>query len=137
MFQEGKMEKKILKVGLNSGDLTGTTNLVIQAAIDYMYFIGGGTVSLGEGTFNIDSAVHLRSNVTLEGTPGKTILKKGKEVMSPVLADADLHENKVTVKDPQLFAPGQTVVVKYPDHATGFNDTVAVVTGREGVSYRP
>ncbi len=126
------MNRKTLRVGPVSGDLTGNTNFVIQAAIDYLSYIGGGTVKLDEGVYNIDSAIHMRSNVTLEGTPGKTVLRKGREIQSPLLADADLHERKVVVKDPDLFEPGQTIIIKFPDRPNGFNDTVAVITAKDG-----
>ena len=126
------MEKAIINVGINSGDLTGNTEFAIQAAIDYISFLGGGTVKISEGVFTINSALHMRSNVILEGSGDKTVLVKADEISSPILADADLHESKITVKNPELFKPGMTVTVRKTNgRHEGFSDTVAVITGKK------
>jgi len=126
------MERKVINVGIKSGDLTGSTSLAIQAAIDCLSYVGGGTVRIEKGIYDINTAVHMRSNVVLEGVPGKTIFKKGKEEGSPTLYDADLHETKVVLKYPELFNVGQTVTVRKAGKHSFFNDTVAVITAREG-----
>ncbi len=126
------MERKVISVGIKSGDLTGNTSLPIQAAIDYLSYIGGGTVRIGEGVYEIDTAIHMRSNVILEGVPGKTVLKKSRETVSPLLYDADLHENKIVLENPEGFNVGQTVTVRKAERHSGFFDTVAVITAKEG-----
>jgi hypothetical protein len=126
------MEKKVITVGLESGDLTGNNQLPIQAAIDYLSYIGGGTVKVGEGLYNIESAIHLRSNVNLEGVEGKTIFRKCDEVYCSITADADLHQSQITVCNPDIFDIGQTVTIKLYGKDKGFADTVAVIVGKEG-----
>jgi parallel beta-helix repeat protein len=126
------MERKIITVGQKSGDLAGNDNFPIQAAIDYLSYIGGGTVKVGEGVYHIDSSVHLRSNVSIEGVDGKTVFKKCANLVSTLAADGDHHESQITLKDPEGFDPGQTVTIRAAGMDHGFEDTVAVITGKEG-----
>ncbi|QNK54912.1 nitrous oxide reductase family maturation protein NosD [Paenibacillus sp. PAMC21692] len=126
------MEKIMITVGESSGDFIGGTNQIIQAAVDYVSFLGGGTVRLAEGVYQMQSTVHLRSGVVLEGSPGRTVLRQREERISAITADADLHERQVSVEQPELFPVGQTVAIRRRAESRGFGDTVAVVTGKDG-----
>jgi parallel beta-helix repeat protein len=126
------METSVLTIGLTSGDLIGRTNLVIQAAIDHLAHLGGGTVRIGEGTYEIASTIHLRSNVRLEGVANQTVLLQSAERVSPLLTSADQHERQITVQDPDYFPIGQTVSVRNAQGSMGFGETVAIVIGKEG-----
>jgi parallel beta-helix repeat protein len=126
------MEQRILNIGSKSGDLTGSSNLVIQAAIDYLSYLGGGTVKIAEGSYDVEAAIHLRSNVHLEGVPGKTILRKCAEIISPLIADADLHEKQVSVKYPGFFQVGHSITISINGKSLLFGDTVATIVGKEG-----
>lgn len=128
------MDKIVITVGESSGDLIGGSHQVIQAAVDYASYLGGGTVRLAEGVFRIESTVHLRSGVKLEGSSGRTVLRQCEERISAITADADLHERQVSVEHPELFPVGQTVAVRRRAESRGFGDTVAVVTGKDGNS---
>lgn len=125
------MDKILITVGESSGDLIGGTNQVIQAAIDYVSYLGGGTVRLAEGVYQMESTVHLRSGVVLEGNAGKTVLRQREERISAITADADLHERQVSVEQPELFPVGQTIAIRRRTESRGFGDTVAVVTGKD------
>lgn len=126
------MDKIAVTVGETTGDLIGRANVAIQAAIDYASRFGGGTVRIGPGEYRLDSTIHLRTGVTLEGTPNRTVLCQGEERISELAVDADLHERQVTVKDPDLFFAGQTVTIRKASESMGFHDTVAVVIGKAG-----
>jgi parallel beta-helix repeat protein len=126
------MEKIVVTVGESSGDLTGRANRVIQAAIDHVAFLGGGTVRIGEGVFQLENTLHLRSHVKLEGIPGKTVLRQGEERISALAADADLHERQITVEKPEFFPIGQTITVRKASASMGFADTGAIVVGKAG-----
>ncbi|MDF2671390.1 MAG: nitrous oxide reductase family maturation protein [Paenibacillus sp.] len=126
------MDKKTITIGISSGDLIGNTNMIIQAGIDYLSNLGGGTLKLLEGSFTIASPIHLRSNVSIEGIPGKTILIRSEEHVTPLAADADQHERQVTVQYPERIGIGQTVTIRNADRSLGFLDTVATVIGKEG-----
>ncbi|WP_164821483.1 right-handed parallel beta-helix repeat-containing protein [Paenibacillus koleovorans] len=140
MNAEPNMEKIIVTVGPESGDLTGSTHIAIQAAIDYVARLGGGVVRLDAGVYELDCAVHLASGVELCGAgdggdgkgEGQTILRRGAERVSPLLADADQHEREVTVREPELFPIGQSITVRRADVSKGFLDTTATVIGKRG-----
>ncbi len=65
-----------ITVGRKDCDLTGDDNRVLQAAVDYIAALGGGTVIIGPGQYEMHDSLHLRSNVTVRGTKGKTVLRK-------------------------------------------------------------
>src|SRR5437868_5884354 len=52
-------ERLTMTVGPDKGDMVGSTDKVIQAAVDYVARLGGGTVQLGPGTYRFRNAVHL------------------------------------------------------------------------------
>lgn len=126
------MEKRIITVGGKTSEITGRTHQAIQAAIDYIAGVGGGNVCLDAGQYEINSPLHMRSNVHLAGVPRQTILFKNNERTSPLLADADQHERQVTVLHPSYFEIGQTVTIRKANESMGFQDTVATIVGKEG-----
>lgn len=118
-------------VGQNEGDLVGKDNRVLQAAVDYIANLGGGTVEIGEGEYAMYDSLHLRCNVTVRGTAGKTILKKMRCVSSPLAIDGDYGEEQITLKNPEGFEVGYGVAV-WDDNAGGFHQVVARITGKNG-----
>ena len=132
-FMKGAFSmKKILEIGQSKGCLVGNNDLVIQSAVDYLSYLGGGTVKIGAGVFEIGSSIHLRSNVNLEGVPGETVLKKCANVVSALATDGDANERQLTLKNPDGFEPGHTVTIRFEGRSLGFLETVAVITGKEG-----
>jgi len=125
------LRKTSITVG-PTGDLTGSTHVPIQAAIEYVAAMGGGTVHLQAGTYEIGSALHLRSGVQLAGTEGKTVLRKGREIASPLIDSADTHETQVSVANPEWFSPGQTITLRSDRCSAGFQVTTAIITAIEG-----
>jgi hypothetical protein len=118
-----------ITVGRQNADLVGTDNRVLQAAVDYIAGLGGGLVEIGEGEYLMRDSLHLRSNVTVRGQKGKTILRKADGAVTPLVLDGDFGEEQITVKDPSGFAVGYGVAV-WDDNAGGFYTTVARITGR-------
>jgi hypothetical protein len=118
-----------ITVGRQNADLVGTDNRALQAAVDYIAGLGGGLVEIGEGEYLMRDSLHLRSNVTVRGQKGKTILRKADGVVSPLVLDGDFGEEQITVKDPSGFAVGCGVAV-WDDNAGGFHTTVARITGK-------
>jgi len=75
-------QSNVIRVASSSFDGTygsrcdGTAdNVQIQAAIDYLYSIGGGEVALTAGTYTIASAISIKSGVWLHGCGDSTVLK--------------------------------------------------------------
>ena len=70
-------------------DLVGTSQRVIQAAVDHVARLGGGTVKLLPGTYRLRNAVTLASHVRLLGCGAGTVLVKEPSHASKLAADSD------------------------------------------------
>jgi polygalacturonase len=122
-------------VGLSGAALIGNDNRVLQAAVDYIAGLGGGTVEIGEGEFLMHDSLHLHSFVTVRGAQqGKTILRKAKAASSPLALDGDYGEEQVTVLKPDGFEPGYGVAI-WDTQSGGFHTTVGRITGRNGNTF--
>jgi polygalacturonase len=123
-----------ITVGKDAGDIRGGDNRALQAAVDYIAGLGGGTVEIGEGQYVMHDSLHLRANVTVRGKKGRTILRKANGVVSALALDGDFGEQQITVEDPTGFAVGGGVAI-WDDNAGGFHTTVARITGRSGNTF--
>lgn len=121
-------------VGRKNADLVGSDNRVLQAAVDYIAGLGGGVVEIGEGEYLMYDSLHLRSNVTVRGTKGKTVLRKADGVVSTLALDGDFGEQQFTVENTSGFAVGSGVAI-WDDRAGGFHTTVARITGSNGNTF--
>lgn len=126
--------RPVISVAHTGSDLNGRDNRVLQAAVDYIAALGGGTVQIGEGEFLMRDSLHLRSGVTVRGSGDLTVLRKAKSVTSPMVLDGDFGEQQVTVADATGFEVGCGVTVR-DDKAGGFHTTVARITGRSGNTF--
>ncbi len=120
-----------ITVGQRGTTIIGRDHRVLQAAVDYVSALGGGLVEIGPGEYLMHDSLHLRSNVTVRGTEGKTVLRKADGVVSPLVLDGDFGEQQVTVKDATGFDVGNSVAI-WDNGAGGFHTTVARITGRKG-----
>ena len=130
-------EMKVLPsitVGKENADIIGNDNRALQSAIDYIVDLGGGTVRIGEGQYIMYDSLHLRANVTVRGTKGKTVLQKADGVVCPLALDGDFGEQQFTIEDPSGFAVGYGVAI-WDDRAGGFHTTVARITGQNGNTF--
>jgi len=117
-----------IMVGNKNADIVGSDNRALQAAVDYIAGLGGGVVEIGEGQYIMNDSLHLRTNVTVRGKKGKTVLRKADGVESPLVLDGDFGEQQFTVEEPAGFAVGYGVAI-WDDRAGGFHTTVARITG--------
>ncbi len=111
-------ESFTLTVGSDKGDLCGTDQRVIQAAVDTVARMGGGTVKLLPGTFRLRNAVYLCSNIRLVGSGPQTVLVKEPSVVSKLAADSDWYDQEVTLADGKGFRVGDGICLraKNPHH---------------------
>jgi parallel beta-helix repeat protein len=123
-----------ITVGKENADITGSDNRALQAAVDYITGLGGGTVEIGEGQYIMYDSLHLRSNVTVKGEKGKTILRKADGVVCPLALDGDFGEQQFTIEEPTGFEVGYGVAI-WDDNAGGFHTTVARITGQNGNTF--
>ncbi len=101
----------VLTVGQTEGDLQGKDDKIIQAGIEYLSRLGGGTLRLLPGTYLLRNAIHLRPNITLQGSGATTILRKADSVVTPLARDSDWFEYGVQVKNVQGFMLGGGIML--------------------------
>src|ERR1051325_6125198 len=125
-----KMEQRpVVHVGLRDADVNGADDRALQAAVDYVAGLGGGIVEIGPGEFIMHDSLHLRSFVTVRGTPGKTILRKAKAAVSSLAIDGDYGEEQVTLLKPEGFNVGNGIAI-WDNNSGGFHTTVGRITGQ-------
>jgi parallel beta-helix repeat protein len=123
-----------VRVGLRDAAITGSDQRALQAAVDYVANLGGGTVEIGPGEFQLRDSLHLRSHVTVRGCGPLTVLHKATAASSPLDLDGDYGEEQVTLKSAEGFEVGDGVAV-WDKNANGFHTTVARITGRNGSTF--
>ncbi len=123
-----------LTVGQNEGDLQGEDDKVIQAGIEYLHRVGGGTLRILPGMYHLQNAIYLRPSITLRGSAGQTVLRKAASVVTPLVRDSDWFEYGVEVQDVQGFTPGGGIMLRSKTGAGDWQYDVltATVTAIEG-----
>jgi len=101
-----------LTVGNDKGDFCGKDQRVIQAAVDTVARMGGGTVKLLPGTFRLRNAVYLCSNLRLIGSGPDTVLVKEPSATSKLAADSDWYDQEITLADAKGFQVGDGVCLR-------------------------
>jgi len=119
-----------IKVGSREGDIVGTDGRALQAALNYVADLGGGTVEIAPGTYLMYDSLHLRSNVAVKGN-GIAVLRKCDGFSSRLVEDGDYGEELVTVADPSSFRAGMGIAIM-DSKAGGFHTTVRTITGVDG-----
>jgi len=104
-------------VGPRDADLVGTSQKVIQAAVDYVAKLGGGTVHLQPGSYSLRAAVKLPSNIRLRGSGPDTLLTKPASITTKLAEDSDWYDQEITLADAAGFQVGDDICLKsHPDH---------------------
>jgi len=102
----------VMTVGQTEGDLRGDDDKVIQAGIEYLHRLGGGTLEVLPGVYNLRNAIYLRPNITLRGSGEETILRKAGSVVTALVRDSDWFEYGIQVADTKGFVPGAGVMLR-------------------------
>ncbi len=99
-----------LTVGQSKADLIGKDDRVLQAAVDYVARMGGGTVRILPGTYTLRAAVQLPSSIRLIGSKDETILTRGPSERVALAADSDWYDQEVTLSQTGGLRVGDSVV---------------------------
>jgi parallel beta-helix repeat protein len=118
------------RVGIDEGDIRGNDNRALQAAVDYVAGLGGGTVHIGPGRYQMRNALVLRDKVRIVGVPGKTVLVASDGFSTPLAADGDCNQREIIVTEPAGFRVGDGVAIADSRSAGGFDVTTATITAR-------
>lgn len=125
-----------ITVGPSRADVVGATGRAIQIAIDALAQRGGGVVRVLPGEYVLEDSIRLRTRIVLLGDRGKTILRRGRLVWSPLAIDADISETEITPSDPSVFHPGMGVCLWDRRSGWAFSDQPCVVTDVVGGALR-
>src|SRR3954447_7537497 len=112
-------ERLTITVGPANADIVGTTEKALQAAVDYVARLGGGTVRIPPGTYTLRNAVYLQSKVRLLGHGAATVLIKAPSVTTTLADDSDWFDQEITLTDATGFALGDGVCLRSKDAKTG------------------
>ena len=115
-----------ISVGVEDAAITGADHRALQAAVDYVAALGGGTIQVQSGTYQMEDSLHLRSNIKLIGNSEQTIFRKEHGSSSPLSTDGDYGEEQVSLIDPTGFEVGSGISVR-DDASGGFHTTTATI----------
>ncbi|WP_417382734.1 right-handed parallel beta-helix repeat-containing protein [Gimesia sp.] len=123
-FEPDWEERLSISVGPKSGDIIGTGDKALQAAIDYITGKGGGTVRLLPGTFTLRNALHLPSKIRLQGSGPETIITKGASETVALSEDSDWYDQEITLEKSAGFQVGDGVVLVTKNPSTGSREVI-------------
>lgn len=90
-------ERITVTVGPRKADIVGASDRAIQAALDYVARLGGGTVRVLPGTYVLRNAVFLPSRTRLLGSGAESILTKIPSETVELVEDSDWYDQEVTL----------------------------------------
>jgi len=101
-----------VSVGPSRADFIGKDHLALQAAVDYVAKLDGGTVRIGPGTYDMGNSLFLRDNIHLVGAGDDTILRKCASEKTRLTDDTDWYDTTVKVRDPSIFKVGGAILLR-------------------------
>ena len=107
------MRKDIeVTVGPEGAQFSGGDHLALQAAVDYVTSLGGGTVRVLPGKYEMGNSLFLRSGLRLVGAGGDSVLRKRPSAATKLVDDTDWYDRHVTVEDPSIFEVGGGILLR-------------------------
>lgn len=105
-------QRLTITVGHADADLVGKDDKVLQAAVDYLSRLGGGTLKVLPGTYTLRAAVWLPSNVRIVGSGPESIITRIASESIPLSADSDWYDQEITLARPGAFRVGDSIVLQ-------------------------
>jgi hypothetical protein len=130
-------EKLTITVGPDQADLVGNSDRVLQAAVDYVARLGGGTVQILPGTYLLRNAVYLQSKVRLLGSGDDSVLVKAPSVATKLSVDSDWYDQEITLADAKGFAVGDGICLRTRNpHNGGIDVAKRTLVARDGNRFK-
>ena len=130
-------QRLTVTVGPEGGQLTGADDKVLQAAVDYVARLGGGTVQVLPGTYRLRNAVHLASGVRLLGSGADSVLVKNASTTTRLAANSDWYDQEITLADPKGFELGDGVCLRTKNpHNAGLDVLKRTLVARSGNRFK-
>jgi hypothetical protein len=117
-------QRLTITVGHKDADLVGSSEKVIQAGVDYVARLGGGTVKVLPGVYKLRNSVFLQSKVRLIGSGADTVLLKEPSVSTPLAEDSDWYDQEITLENAAGFEVGDGVCLRTKNPHNGAQDIV-------------
>ncbi len=111
-FEPNWDERLTVTVGQKQGDLVGSDDKVLQAAVDYVARLGGGTVKILPGTYTLRNAVFLPSRIRLLGSGEESVITKIASERIELADDSDWYDQEITLKQGGGFRVGDGIVLQ-------------------------
>jgi hypothetical protein len=130
-------QRVTITVGPKDADVVGTTDKVLQAAVDFVARKGGGTVRLLPGTYRLRNSIFLQSRVRILGSGTDSVLIKEPSATTKLIVDGDHWDQEVTLADPRGFRVGDggRLVAKDP-HGKGTNIVQCTLIASRGNRFK-
>jgi hypothetical protein len=112
-------ERLTLTVGPDKANLVGTSEKVIQAAVDSAARWGGGTVKILPGAYRFRNAVYLQSNVRILGSGPDSVITKEPSTLARLAEDADWFDQEITFVNAGDFQLGDGICIRAKDADKG------------------
>jgi Right handed beta helix region len=108
-FEPDWKEQLTLTVGPGTADISGNTDKAIQAAVDYVARLGGGSVKILPGVFKCRNSIFLPSGIRIVGSGLDSVIEKEASVATRLVEDSDWYDQEITLADAQGFQLGDGV----------------------------
>ncbi len=130
-------ERVSITVGPKQADLVGSSDRAIQAAVDYVARLGGGTVRILPGTYRMRNSVFLHSRVRIVGSGTDSVLVKEPSATTRLIVDGDHWDQEVTLADPKGFQVGDGVrLVSKDPYGKGTNIVQRTLVASSGNRFK-
>ena len=130
-------ERLSVTVGPRDADIIGADHRALQAAVDYVARLGGGSVQIRPGTYRLRNAVYLRNNVRLVGSGDESILLKEPSKSVTLAADSDWYDQEITLTDAADFRVGDGICLRTKNPHNGGTDIAKrTLVARSGARFK-
>ncbi len=117
-------ERLTVTVGPKNAQLVGSDDKVLQAAVDYVARLGGGTVKILPGLYKTRAAVHLASDVRIVGSGADSVIFKEPSHTAQLAEDSDWYDQEVTLAAGHGFRVGDGVCLRTKNPDNGAEDVL-------------
>lgn len=108
-------ERLTLTVGTEKADIVGTDDKALQAAVDYVARMGGGTVKVLPGAYTLRNSISLPSKIRLLGSGPETVITKIASETIELADDSDWYDQEITLKTAGGLRVGDGVTLRAKD----------------------
>jgi len=130
-------EKLTITVGPKKADLVGSSDKVLQAAVDYVSRFGGGTVQVLPGTYTLRNSVYLRTGIRILGSGADSILTKSASHSVAISDDSDWYDQEVTVASAKGLKVGDGILLRVRNPHNGSSDVLKrTLVARKGNRFK-